>query len=705
MKEEVKSRFQNRYYIWLAFFAVVVGVICYRLVCNTMLDRAHWEQKAVELTKLDKKVTPARGKIFSSDSSLLATNVTWYYTNCDFVSMERIYKKHRDSVLVYLPVLCDSLEAFDKDINNPKAKTAAEWEKYFNERLNPNKKKKSERLFGYFGLTYEQKERLIQFPFSFHCRTKVVRFDQELKRFRPFGTLAARSVGGIDQKTRRGSSGIEGELDSLLYGVDGIATPIQYNNKIGYYESQPSVPGYDIMTTIDLQLQDIVYNELEQMCIEETVDWATAVVMEVKTGEIKAICNLDRTEGSKKRGSYEYFEGQNRALQGVEPGSVVKPISMMIALEEGITTPERSWNGHGGKWNFQGKDIRDSHPCGSLTANEVIEKSSNIGMAGIILHGYTQKSGKKPSDFRKDLEKHGFFEPLNLGLKGEQKPRYKNLDTSDSPLLDLSRMAFGYTTFIPPIYTLAMYNAFANDGLLVAPHLVKKLMRKNEPDSIISPRTWRVCSEKNAKALRYMLHQVVWGKSGTAGCLRDDRIEIAGKTGTCRVCDETTGYKYAGGVYRYAFCGFFPYEQPKYSCIVVMQRANHSAARSSGTVLKNIALKMYARGMIQSNGNYKAEGGNGGKPTLYAAINADARTQSAKGMKISVGKQFGGGSQSGKGIMPSVIGLGFRDAIHLLESHGLRVHTHGVGYVYAQSLAAGAKCRPGETVELNLKTR
>jgi cell division protein FtsI (penicillin-binding protein 3) len=268
--------------------------------------------------------------------------------------------------------------------------------------------------------------------------------------------------------------------------------------------------------------------------------------------------------------------------------------------------------------------------------------------------------------------------------------------------LSLPRQAYGYAPTIPPLYTLAIYNAIANDGKFVRPHLFKKLSRDGEPDSII-PVTYvrkQVCSPDNAAKLRIMLRDVVWGAHGTARhWVKDSDVVIAGKTGTAFI---NSGGQY-GGKKRLAFCGFFPYEHPKYSCIVLMLGADRGAGASSGMVMKNIARKMYAHGLLGETPNYVEKPKDAKSyPTLFASMGDYVSNNIKRGLGIQAPHTYVRPKQVEKGV-PNVIGLSVREAIKILEDAGLSVSFTGSGYVAGQSLAAGSHYARGQRINLRLR--
>lgn len=710
-----KKHILLRYFFVIAGMLVFAGAIAYSMFKTSVINGAAWNSKAA--TFLDTTFSePKRGLLLSENGTVLAASLDYYTVRIDW----KAPGIKMDTLTKYLPALADSLHAF-----NPE-KSASDYQKELLAEAKA-KKKRAYRLFA--NLTAAEYNRLRTFPYL-RLKSGENGLTKEIipRRVKPYGGMAARSIGNLGDSTtivkvrtvkdkdgktkvdtvkhvsKHGISGLEKALDGLLYGKQGKKMPIQLPNRITQVETTPSIPGYNITTTINVAMQEIVDNELYAMCRESNAIWGTAVLMEVATGEIKAISNL---EWNTDLG--DYYEGVNHAMLGYEPGSVMKPISMMMALEDGIVgnpnapIPMSNVFAYG-----NAAPITDSHPHGDLSAYEVIEHSSNVGMSKIILRKYE----KNPIAYRQRLEEMGFFEPFNTGIAGEIVPWVSAdmLDKKNGGCVNLTRMCYGYSTRIPPIYTLAMYNAIANDGKFVRPHLVKKLSRENEPDSIVPVSYVRkqVCSPQNAAILREMLHRVVWGAAGTARrWVQDSLVHIAGKTGTAYTI---SGGDYNTGEKRLAFCGFFPYEKPKYSCIVLLNRADRGAAASSGMVLKNIALKMYARGMLtdDADNTFIAKSAKTKtEPTMFASIYA--KRQSALAEKMGAGnfKTLNKVNEAdiwdpGRGV-PDVKGMSIKEAVAILEYKGLQVRFSGSGYVSGQSLAAGTPFHRGDVIHLKLR--
>ena len=463
-----------------------------------------------------------------------------------------------------------------------------------------------------------------------------------------------------------------------------------------------AINGYDILTTIDVQIQDILETELYNMCVEQEPEWATAVLMDVKTGDIKAISNLSWNETA-----HDYIETVNHAVRSWELGSVMKPISLAIAIEDGFvhaSTPVTI----GASFPYaQARPITDTHSIGANpTVTEVLAGSSNIGTARIITSHY----GEKPWEFRKRLEEIGFFESLNIGISGESRPTIQPLGSPDKRMenpwrINLSRCCYGYAVQQSPVTNLAIINAIANDGKFVRPRLVKELWRndsliKSNPVSYVRKQAF---SPKTASEVRSMLRAVVWSdRKGvpTAPRLQNNFVEIAGKTGTARIMEPGVGYT---NKLRVTFTGFFPYDKPMYSCIVVFNAPRiRSAQLVSGRVLMNTALKMYARGMLGNKSDFRKEDDNTHRAPTLMAMSSDKTTRVLSQMKAKSYSQMKSKGNE-KGMVPNVLGMGLRDAVATLERCGVTVtKISGSGYVTQQIPAAGSPLRKGTKATLHL---
>jgi len=701
-----------RYVVTAVLILFFSGLIVSSAVRTTITERDLWNAKAnKELSRVD-TIRPTRGDILAADGSVLATNVNYYNVRMDFRATQFLEDDFRKA----LPALADTLAKYHTRY------TRQQWYDRLAAQIVPPKNKRKRAFTLLTDLTYAESERVKTYPFfnlsSNPNRTGFVR-ETKVKRCYPYGDMARRSVGRVseDSATRQvhGMSGLEYALDSLLYGRPGVYKKVPLTRNIVNWTDIPAQNGYTLRTTIDISMQDIVENELNAMLVEKQARWGTCVLMEVATGDIKAISNLERDSATGR-----YIEAQNYALRGYEPGSVMKTISMVIALEDGFVTDINQVYNIGGSYVYGGGNpIRDSHSPAQLPVSRFLEYSSNIGMTKLVAPHFKDN----PNRFRERIKQMGFLDNFNSGIAGERPPLFPILDKDHGWLVTLGRQTFGYGSLIPPLYTCAFYNAVANGGRFVRPRLVSAI-RTPRGDSIL-PVTYvrdRICSEKNAAIVRQMLHQVVYGSGGTAKMLQDPLVDIAGKTGTSRVAIErpksdTTAAKdpatkarpggYIEGQYRLTFCGFFPYENPKYTCVVMISQPSpeaqysRSAGYTSGMVLLNIARKMYSRGMLDNSSDYHAGvSGKVKRPTVYAAdTRKTADIKNFLGTK-SVDRIV---SPKSTGGIPDVSGLGVRQAIDILEHAGYRVNFTGTGYVAAQAPPAGTKASRGTAVRLTLR--
>lgn len=676
-----------RYFIISFFIVLFAASIAVKLFSTTVIHADKWNAKAAKEMSKVIPIKPERGEILADDGNVLATNLRYYTLRLDYRS-ER-FKDGR--LLLSVDSLADSLARYfphrDKD----------GWKKHLTKPLDKEQAKRPRAHLILRDISYADLE-MVRANFSYlnqkNRNRSGLTIESRLRRRNPYGDMARRSIGSISEDSVTGEihgvSGLEMALDSLLYGVPGQAKKIPLTHNIVNWTDIEPIRGYDIRTTIDINMQDIVENELNAILEEKDADWGVAVLMEVATGDIKAISNLEKNPKTGR-----YIEGMNRAVLGYEPGSVVKTLSMLVALEDGIVTNLGEAIPTGGSYAYAGgRPITDSHYTASLRVDEVLEHSSNIAMARII----TREYDKKPSAYYKRIEQLGFFDPMNTGIAGERIPNFPR----NPSRLTLSRVSYGYATEIPPLSTLSIYNAIANDGKYVRPRLVKELIGDGR-DSIL-PVTYirdSVCSVKNARILREMLKKVVWGDRGTGKLLRNPLVEIAGKTGTSYMVDSG---RYNTAKKRLSFCGFFPADKPLYSCIVLTCRPREGmrgAAATSGMVLKNIALKMYSRGMLNNSSDYRENPVQGSRPTVFA--NTESRYTAIKtGLDIASFRHFSKPQLTPPGTVPSVVGLGLRDAIVAMEDAGYEVTFTGSGYVAAQTPLAGTRFMPGGKVHITL---
>lgn len=722
-KNSKRAQIIWRYTIVSAIILLLAGGILFKAIDTTIAHADQWNQKADTLLSRIYYVQPLRGDILADDGTVLATSITAYDISLDYRTIAK-----RDSIFF---VTIDSLsEALA--VNYP-VRSKEDWKKYL---ALPFGKKPQERTQCHMilrGASYDDYQRILNFPFFNRYRKKYSHglcASPRQVRMMPYGDMAHRSIGRCDRmptpnfvgaKSRKdsvdmlhGYSGLEAALDSLLRGKQGKAKVVPLTRGVGNWVQEPAVDGYTLRTTININMQDIVENELQAVLQATNADWGTCVLMHVPTGDIKAISNLEKS----KKEPGKYIEAMNYALRGYEPGSVMKPISMIIALEDGYAFPLNKVYPIGSSYPYAGgQPIHDTHSPASLPVSRFLEYSSNIGMTRLLAPRY---SDSNLNGFRERLRDIGFLDSLGTGMAGERRPYFPTLDPKRGGRVSLSRMTYGYASQIPPLYTCAIYNAIANGGKFVRPRMVSELIRR---DGTIIPKEISyvrdsVCSRKNAKILMEMLESVVYGEGGTAKSLKNDIVRIVGKTGTSRIAYESrrdstgklipgpVGYK--EGQLRLAFCGVFPYENPQYTCMVLISNPSpqfRGAATTSGLVVKNVAFKMYSHGMLGRYSDYQARQNPGTQPTMYASDFPMTRSSLQRVTGTEKGSQFKTPTAPSKGTVPDVSGLGIREALARIENAGYAIEAHGVGFAVSQMPSAGSIAKPGDKITVKFATR
>lgn len=702
-----KNTILFRYGVISILFVLFAAAVVWCLFRTTIIQAPQWNERAKkDFSRID-TLKPERGDLLANNGNILACNLKVYDVKID---LRHNKVARRKLIWAQIDSLADSLDLYYPRRANllslhPDTIKKYSWHTRLKREFEKASDKRTRALRILKGGTLEDFARIKSFPYLRDFKGKGFRhpvYVQERNvRIYPYGHMAYRSIGRVNENLRgefHGYSGLEKDLDSLLYGKEGYAKKVTLNSGMSNWVTQPTRRGYNVQTTIDIDLQDMLEEQLLQICREAKAEWGTAILMEVATGEIKAIANLENING-------EYGEALNRAVRGFEPGSVMKPISMMIAFEDGLV---KSVNDVIDCSPFQ--RTSDPHAPTVKSMKQVIEMSSNTGIARVIFRGYAND----PARFYDRLEQIGFFERMHSGIGGEDTPRVRRLVGKDSKgnnitmtarHLDLARQAYGYNTTVPPLYTLAYYNAIANGGRLVRPHLTKRLLGDGI-DSVLKIDYIReqVCSPETAEKVKQCLREPVWGDHGTARAVRDERVMIAGKTGTAYPVHEHGG-GYDTSRRRYAFAGFFPYENPKYSCMaLILAPSGTSANRTSGQVVKNMALKMYSRGLLDNASTFThtrldeapiiAASHGGGAASLAKSVGAS----SAKTIKTE-----NPGHNISVKAMPNVMGYDAPTALRILEQQGVNVRVQGAGRVVAQSIPPGAQLAQGSVITLTLK--
>ena len=504
-------------YFALLVFAIVVIV---KMVSVQKIKNDRWEEIQHNLSENTIIVNPNRGNICADDGSVLATSVPGYFVRIDMASegVRKVYNHESDSLAYYLSRFFGNASHAE-----------------MNRRLNEAYKNKNR---GYMltprRIDYTELQQIKKFPILKKGRYGGgLIIEQENRRVNPLGMLALRTLGGLNKGAYGGVhgaigyTGLEGSFEPFLKGNDGISFKQNLSGRwVTRVEIEPE-DGMDIVTTINVKMQDITESALYRQLQKANADWATAILMEVKTGEIKAIANLGKRDG-------DYFETDNFALgpRGCyEPGSTFKLVSLMVALEDGVVDTTDVFDTGNGQWFKNGRKISDTHGYGPLTVKQIFEKSSNVGIAKIITTFYE----KNPKKYVDRVYSFGINKPLGLDIIGEGQPYFKYPGDADWWGTTLAGMSYGYETKMTPLQVLNFYNAVANNGKMVKPHLVREVREngalvKKYKTEVINP---MIASRETIKKAQSMLEGVCL--YGTGKSVNSEYFNVAGKTGTARV--------------------------------------------------------------------------------------------------------------------------------------------------------------------------
>jgi cell division protein FtsI (penicillin-binding protein 3) len=541
----------------------------------------------------------------------------------------------------------------------------------------------------------------------------------ENRRILPNNDLAARTIGYLNQSTEGTQVGLEGSFNKDLAGKNGLVVKQRLTGGdwiiINDGESVESKDGNDIVTTIDVDLQDVASSALETQLRKHNAHHGCAVVMEVETGDIRAIANLESS------GDGSYHESYNYAIaESTEPGSTFKLAALMAAIEDGVIDTGDIVDTGNGTVKFYNKIIRDTREggYGKLTVKQVFEKSSNVGTSIIINEHYKNN----PKDFVNRLYAMKLNQQLDLQIKGEGKPLIRYPGDKLWSGLSLPMMSHGYEVQMTPLQILTFYNAVANDGKMMRPRFVTSILRNGSvvksfgTNVIINS----IASRSTIRKTKAMMEGVV--EHGTATNLKNSNYKIAGKTGTAQIARNNLGYRQGERMsYQASFVGYFPAENPLYSCIVVVNAPSNGVYYGNivaGSVFKEISDKVYATRFFR---DYRAESkedkdkdptapeaGNGLRSDINEVLgDLDVRYKRTSKEEWVATRESGDtirlvGVNPKEGLVPDVRGMSLRDAVYLLENSGLRVRYSGKGRVLRQSPEHGARVYEGSVVSLDM---
>ena len=675
--------------------ALFAGAIFYRITQVQFVEGDKWREMSDNINLQYREVNATRGNIYSSDGSLLATSLPFYRVVLDpSIAKSEVYKSGLDS-------LANLLSGFYKD------KSAAAYKRMINDaRLNG----KQYLMVNRRQIGYQEKLRMMSWPIFREGRMGGgVIFEKIDRRYRPFKSLAGRTVGFLNENDY--GVGLEYSFNEELQGRNGEALfqKIAGGSWKPVHDAHDIRPedGYDVVTTLDVNIQDVAESALLRQLINKNAAFGSVIVMEVATGHIKAITNLQKNTDGNGYGEYYNFAVGEQGL--TEPGSTFKLLSMLALLEEGAISLKDSVETGNGTYKFYDRTMRDVKHGGhgTITVREVFEKSSNVGISKLV----NEHFGVKPSKYMEYIEKTALNKAVDFQIKGEGIPYFKKPGDKYWYGTTLPWMSIGYELKVTPLQTLMLYNAVANDGKMVKPMIVQSISKGNVVKEKYETEVLRrqIASDKTIKDLQSLLEGAV--ENGTAKNIRNDNYKIAGKTGTAqKLVDGRYTQKYYA-----SFAGYFPADRPKYSAIIVIDSPNGFNAYGgdvSAPVFKEIADRIYSQDLEL---NQKKEGFSPKKKSKDLPQQDFPYIQAGMVEELQlICKEFGVANQydgeetwvkssvvdqkiawkankvDNLKVVPDVMGMTLRDALYILENKGLRVQYSGHGRVKSQSLSAGA---------------
>ena len=712
--KKVMPRYSAIAIIMTIFAIAVVGKALYIMTAK----HDYWMKVAERQKKDSVTVKPNRGNILSCTGQLMASSLPEFKVFMDFKALkdaenDSLWDAKQDSICLCLHQIFPNLSEsdFKKHLTEGRAKMSRHWPVY-PKRVDYNTFTEIKDIPVF---------RLKPYQSGFH-------WEEYNARTRTYGSLAGRTIGAMYGAKDTARFGLELSYDSILRGTNGIVHRRKVRNKFLNITDTPPIDGADIVTTIDVSMQDLAERSLIDELKEINANVGVAIVMDVPTGDIKAIVNMEKCFDG------EYREIHNHAVSDLlEPGSVFKPASLLVALDDGVVDTTCHVETGCGVWQMYGRDMKDHNwrkgGYGMLTFAKTLWYSSNIGVSRIIDDHYHNC----PEKFVQGIYRTGLHDDLKIPLVGATPARIRMPHRNSHGQYDnwaktsLPWMSIGYETQIPPISTLTFYNTIANNGKMMRPRFVSKVVKNGETIMEFPPEVMRpqIAKPQSIKKMQTILEQVVsLGLGKKAG---SPNFKVAGKTGTAQVSKGAGGYKSGITNYLVSFAGYFPADNPRYSCIVCIQKSGlpASGGSMSGKVFHDIAEGIMAQSLkldvkdakdsasifvpdvkngnvlaadyvlthlgIKANTNWSGSYANGNP------IWGKAERIGNRSIKLIREKQYG------KGTVPDITGMGARDAIFCMESRGIRTRIHGRGKVIKQSLMPGTPVKKGSIciIELN----
>ena len=681
-------------FLFIVLFAIAVVVKTGHI---QFAEGEKWAAMGERISFDYKRVKATRGNIYSDNGSLLATSLPFYKVAFDATQpKEEVFKNGVDSLAYHLSRFFGDKSR--KDYRHMLQDARATDKQYI--------------VLSRKRINYQEKKMMMEWPIFREGRLRGGAIFEKIDvRYHPFANLSRRTIGFINENDK--GAGLEYSFNDQLGGQDGYA----YYQKIAGGHWKPifdatnvkAINGLDLQTTLDINLQDVSETALHKAMMQHNADDGLVVVMDVKTGEVKAISNLS----SNGRGGFS--EKFNFATgQVFEPGSTFKLVTMIALLEDSPVELTDSIDTGNGTFTFYNKTVRDHEEdgLGMVTVQEAFEHSSNVAMAKLV----DKHFGLRPQKFVDYLDKLKQSEPLGIQILGEHPPKIKRPGEKGWSGISLPWMAYGYGFETTPLHTLALYNAVANDGVMIKPVFVKSIKKADEDEDVFATEVLnkRICSDKTLQKLKLLLEGVV--EKGTAKNIRGTHYRIAGKTGTATILEKGRYTK----KYITSFVGYFPANEPKYSAIVLIKNPRgwyQYGSSVAAPVFKEIADNIYSRDVnLHQPMDIKKFAVQDVLPVIRAG-NQEELTLLCNELGISnhsqTEEEWVRSSRNGSGVnwkkanaskdfVPDVMGMTFRDAVFLLENSGLHVTYEGKGRVVKQSLTAGARVGKGGRIYIKL---
>lgn len=712
-RKKILPRFKFFAYIILLLGAIVIGKATYIVTAQ----REYWTKVSSKLHKEGVETTPVRGNILSDDGRIMASSLPEYILYMDFKAVKAA---GNDSLLLAnMDSICDGLHEIFPD------RTAKEFKDGMMEGFKNDEQ--NYKIYGNKHVTHNIYAQVKALPvFRLHPYKGGFHVQDFNARQHPHGSLAFRTIGTLYGAKDSAKCGLELYYDSILRGENGIVNRQKVMNKYLSLTVKEPVDGADVVTTLNVDIQDIAERAMLSELREINGDVGVVIVMETKTGDVKAMVNMSKLADG------NYAEIKNNAVSDLlEPGSVFKTASMMVALDDGVCDTNYVVQTGSGIKDMYGAKMRDHNwahgGCGTVNMVKAMEKSSNIGVSCIIDRHYK----KNPEKYVEGLYRLGLHDDLKLpffgyatsNIKMPQRNGKGNL--TNWPLTTLPWMSIGYETQVPPMQTVTFYNAIANGGKMMRPRFVQRIEKNGEVLEEFPPEVMReqIAKPTTIEKITKILTSVV--KRGTGKKAGSKLFSVAGKTGTAQIA---SGGGYKRGIMHYliSFCGFFPAEDPQYTCIVCIQKAGAaSGGLMCGKVFHEVSEGIMsqqlrheavdAKDLEENIVNPNVKNGNIGAAGYVLdqlGIQIDSNFQNK--YKLNGETAWGQASANSgnvklekrkeldKDSVPDVYGMGARDAVYVLESCGLKVKILGRGKVQSQSIAAGEKVKKGTVCHIVL---